>query len=317
MKRRKLGHSGIEIGPLVFGSNVFGWTVNEAGAFQLLDAFVEAGLNCIDTADIYSTWVSGNKGGESETIIGRWLKNSGNRDKVIIATKVGMQMSAHQKGLSKSYIIQAIEDSLKRLQTDYIDLYQAHTDDMNTPLDETLEAFTDLIAAGKVRAIGASNYNAERLSKALQISDTKNYAHYQTLQPHYNLYEREYFEKTLEPICLEKQLGVITYFSLASGFLTGKYRSESDFHKSDRGGGMKKFFNERGFKILNALDDISKNLSLTPAQIALAWLMARPSVTAPIVSATSLKQLTDLIAATELKLDDALIKRLNSASAFD
>lgn len=316
MKRRKLGHSEIEIAPLIFGGNVFGWTVNKSTAFQLLDAFVDAGFNCIDTADIYSTWVPENKGGESETMIGRWLKCMGNRDKVVIATKVGMEMSPDKKGLSKSYIIRAVEDSLQRLQTDYIDLYQSHTDDKSTPLEETLEAFTHLIATGKVRAIGASNYSADRLSEALQMSNTKNYASYQTLQPHYNLYERENFEKNLESVCLQNKLGVISYFSLAGGFLTGKYRTENDFNRSARGNGMKKFFNERGFKILNALDDISRELSSALACVALAWLIARPSITAPIASATSLEQLKSLIAATELKLTGDIVEYLNDASAY-
>jgi len=315
MERRKLGHSKLEIAPLVFGGNVFGWTVNESTAFALLDAFVAAGFNCVDTADKYSTWVPGNKGGESETIIGRWLKRSGNRDKVIIATKVGMEITPDKKGLSKSYIIQALEDSLKRLQTDYIDLYQSHTDDPTIPLEETLEAYTALIAEGKVRVIGASNYNSARLLEALQISTLKHYACYQTLQPHYNLYDREDFEKNLEPLCLQKQLGVISYYSLASGFLSGKYRSENDFRKSVRGSGIKKYLNERGFRILAALDAVSAELQSTPTQVALAWLIARPSITAPIASATSLEQLTDLIAATQLRLNEAAINRLNHASA--
>ena len=316
MEQRQLGNSGLEISPLVFGGNVFGWTVTKAVAFQLLDAFVDAGLNCIDTADKYSTWVPGNHGGESETIIGQWLKQSGKRDQVIIATKVGMELTPDKKGLSKAYILRAVEDSLQRLQTDYIDLYQSHIDDTTTPLTETLEAYASLVKAGKVRVIGASNYSAPRLLEAMDLSLEAGYPSYQSLQPHYNLYERADFEKNLEPLCLRRQLGVISYFSLAGGFLTGKYRSEQDFSKSTRGSGMQKYLNERGFAILAALDAVSADLQSTPARVALAWLMARPSITAPIASATTLAQLAELVLATELKLSDAAIERLNQASVW-
>ena len=317
MKKRKLGNSGLEVAPLAFGGNVFGWTANEQTSFQLLDAFVAAGFNLIDTADIYSRFAPGNRGGESETIIGKWLKQGGRRDKVIIATKVGLEMGPDKKGLSKAYILGAAEDSLRRLQTDYIDLYQSHKDDPDTPLEETIEAYAQLMKEGKVRAIGASNYSAERLSEALAVSKAHGLPRYETLQPEYNLYDRAEYEEKLEPVCVENGLGVITYFSLASGFLTGKYRSAVDLSKSPRGERMvKKYLNERGFRILDALDEAAKGVNATPAQIALAWLIARPSVTAPIASATSLDQLNDLISATKLELDEAAIELLNRASAW-
>lgn len=314
MKSRKLGNSGLEVSPLCFGGNIFGWTVDEATSFTLLDKFISAGFNFIDTADIYSKWVPGNKGGDSETIIGKWLKR-GNRNKVIIATKVGSEMGPGKKGLKKAYILQAVEDLLKRLQTDYIDLYQSHIDDAETPLEETLEAYAQLIKQGKVRAIGASNYNAERLAQAVEVSKKLGYPGYQCLQPLYNLYDRADYETNLEPVCQKNGLGVIPYFSLASGFLTGKYRSENDFSKSKRGQGIKKYLNERGFRILKALDEVAKKHQSTPARMAVAWLMARPSITAPIASATSLEQLTDLIEATKLQLDSTSMEVLNQASA--
>lgn len=315
MQKRKLGNSGLEVSPLCFGGNVFGWTIDEAASFKLLDAYVAAGFNFIDTADVYSKWVPGNKGGESETIIGKWLKLRRNRDKVVIATKVGMQMGPDKKGLSSVYILQAVEESLKRLQTDYIDLYQSHTDDADTPFDETLKTYDQLIKQGKVRAIGASNFSAERLAQALEVSQKQGYPSYQSLQPLYNLYDRADYEKALEPLCREKGLGVISYFSLASGFLTGKYRSEKDLSKSARGDGIKKYLDERGFRILQALDEVAAQLGATPARVALAWLIARPGITAPIASATNVEQLNELIAATRLELDSASIERLNRASA--
>lgn len=316
MAKRKLGNSGLEVSPLAFGGNVFGWTANEATSFKLLDAFVDFGFNFIDTADVYSKYAPANKGGESETIIGKWLKRSGARSKVIIATKVGMEMGPDKKGLSKAYILRAVEDSLKRLQTDYIDLYQSHTDDPQTPLEETLNAFSELIKQGKVRAIGASNYSAERLSEALHVSRERGYPRYESLQPLYNLCDRYEYEAKLEPICEAEGLGVIPYFSLASGFLTGKYRSENDLSNRARGRMVKKYLNERGFRILNALDELAKRLHSTPARISLAWLIARPSVTAPIASATSLEQLNDLFEATKLKLDDSSTQLLNQASEW-
>jgi len=315
MKKRKLGRSGLEVAPLAFGGNVFGWTIDESTSFRLLDAFVASGFNLIDTADVYSKWAPGNKGGESETILGNWLKRTGNRGKVLIATKVGMEMGPNKKGLSRAYIMSSAEDSLRRLQTDYIDLYQAHQEDPNTPLEETLDAFAQLIQQGKVKAIGASNYSAERLSEALDVSERHGYPRYESLQPQYNLYDRADYETKLEPLCIKKELGVIGYSSLASGFLTGKYRSEKDLSKSPRGQGIKKYLNDRGFRILRALDDVAAKYQSTPARIALGWLMARPSITAPIASATNLEQLNDLIEATKLELDRSSIEILNQASA--
>ena len=316
MKTRKLGTSSLEVSPLCLGGNVFGWTTDEKTSFAVLDALVAAGFNFIDTADMDSTWVPGHKGGESETIIGSWMKRTGNRSKVIIATKVGKEMGPNDKGLAKTYIFRAVERSLERLQTDYIDLYQSHADDEATPIEETLEAYAELIKQGKVRVIGASNYTAERLAAALQASERNGYPRYESLQPHYNLYERARYELALEPLCLEKGLGVIPYFSLASGFLTGKYRSESDFSKSPRGQGVRKYLNERGLRILAALDQVAREKHATAGKVALAWLMARPSITAPIASATSVPQLNDLVDATNLMLDPASIELLNQASAW-
>jgi aryl-alcohol dehydrogenase-like predicted oxidoreductase len=315
MQTRKLGNSGLEIGPLMFGGNVFGWTADEAASFKLLDGFVGAGLNAIDTADVYSRWVSGHRGGESETILGNWLKARGGREKVIIATKVGMEMPNVGKGLSTAHIRESCEASLKRLRTDYIDLYQSHTDDASTPIEETLAAYQALIDQGKVRAIGASNYSAARLADALKTGAARKLPRYECLQPHYNLYERADYERELEPLALREKIGVIPYYSLASGFLTGKYRSSADLGKSPRGGGMKSKLNERGLRILKALDDVSARTNSKPACVALAWLMARPGITAPIASATNLDQLEDLISATRLKLDADAIRQLDQASA--
>lgn len=315
MNKRKLGNSGLETLPLALGGNVFGWTADEQTSFALLDAFAAAGFSLIDTADVYSVWVPGHIGGESETVLGKWLKRSGRRHDVLIATKVGMEMSPDKKGLARAYILRSVEDSLKRLQTDYIDLYQSHIDDDKTPLEETLETYARLIEQGKVRAIGASNYNAGRLAEALRVGEQNRYPSYQTLQPLYNLYDRADYETNLEPLCHEKGLGVISYFSLASGFLTGKYRSEDDLSKSPRGRRTKQYLNERGFRILRALDQTATQLESTPARVALAWLIARPSITAPIASATTLEQLNDLIEATRLELDDSSIQLLNKASA--
>jgi aryl-alcohol dehydrogenase-like predicted oxidoreductase len=316
MKKRKLGNSGLEVAPLALGGNVFGWTADEPTSFRILDAFVAAGCNLVDTADMYSAWVPGNKGGESETILGKWRKRSGNRREVLIATKVGKEMGPDRKGLSKSYILQAAEDSLRRLQTDCIDLYQSHADDPETPLEETLEAFAQLIRQGKVRAIGASNYTADRLAKALEVGTRPGYPSYQCLQPLYNLYDRAEYEADLEPLCREMGVGVIPYFSLASGFLTGKYRSERDLANRSRGEFVKKYVNDRGFRILDALDQVAGQYHTAPAVVSLAWLIARPGVTAPIASATSLDQLTDLIEATTLALDPSSIELLNTASAW-
>jgi aryl-alcohol dehydrogenase-like predicted oxidoreductase len=315
MKKRQLGRSDLQVAPLAFGGNVFGWTIDEPTSFQLLDNFIAAGFNLVDTADVYSRWVPGNKGGESETIIGNWMRQRGNRDKVIVATKVGADMGQGKKDLSKKYILKAVEDSLQRLQTDYIDLYQTHWDDDTTPVEETLEVYAQLVKEGKVRWIGASNLTPARLTASLEASAKNGYPRYESFQPGYNLYDREGFEKELEPICLEHQVGVISYFSLASGFLSGKYRSESDLSKSVRGGGVKKYLDERGLRILSALDTVAAQYKTTPASVAIAWLIARPSITAPIASATNPEQLADLIRAAELSLDAPAIELLDKASA--
>lgn len=314
MKKLKLGDSGLEVSPLAFGGNVFGWTADETMSFRLLDAFVAEGFNLIDTADVYAHWVQGLEGGESETIIGKWLKRSGKRQSVIIATKVGKEMGPDKKGLSRSYIFQAVEESLRRLQTDYIDLYQSHEDDTQTPLEETLDAFDRLIQDGKVRAIGASNFSAKRLAEALQVSEQYGYPRYQSLQPLFNLYDRADYEKDLEPLCREKGLAVISYFSLASGFLTGKYRSEADLADRARADIVKKYLNERGYRILEALGRVAQQHNVTPAQAALAWLIAQPTITAPIASASNLDQLNQLIQATTLELDPSSMALLNQAS---
>src|SRR5665213_431563 len=316
MKLRPIGNSNIQVAPLALGGNVFGWTADEVTSFKVLDAFVDAGFNLVDTANTYSKWLPGHKGGESETVIGKWFKQSGKRDKVIIATKVGMEMGDGKKGLGKSYILEEVEASLKRLQTDHIDLYQSHADDVNTLLEETLEAYAQLIKQGKVRVIGASNYKADRLREALKISEEKGIPRYECLQPNYNLYEREDYEKNLEPLVREKNIAVIPYFSLAAGFLTGKYRTEADFANSPRGGGMKKYFNDRGFRILAALDEVAKAEETSLAAVAIAWLIAKPSITAPIASATSLRQFSHLVLGAELELSPASIEKLDRASAY-
>jgi aryl-alcohol dehydrogenase-like predicted oxidoreductase len=315
MKTRKLGNSALEISPLVFGGNIFGWTVDQAASFKLLDAFFAAGFNAVDTADVYSRWVPGHQGGESEIIIGEWMKQRGNRAKVIVMTKAGMDMGDGKKGLSKAHMLRSTEDSLRRLQTDYIDLYQSHIDDPDTPFEETLGAYAELMKQGKVRAIGASNHKGDRLAAALEVSRKTGLPAYQSLQPNYSLIERADYETNLEPICVKENLGVINYFPLAGGFLTGKYRSESDAAGKARARNVTKYLNERGFTILDALDQVAAKHRATPAKVALAWLMARPSITAPIVSATSLDQLNDLISSVELKLDRESIDLLNQASA--
>jgi len=303
--------------PIAFGGNVFGWTADEKRSFEILDGFTDAGFNFIDTADVYSAWIPGNSGGESETIVGDWMSKKKNRDKIILATKVGAPMGPDKKGLSKKYIFQAIEDSLKRLKTDYIDLYQSHYDDPDTPIQETLEAYHQLIKEGKVRWIGASNLSPERLTESLEIAKKLNLPKYQTLQPEYNLYQREGYEKNYEQIVLDNGLATINYYALASGFLTGKYRSEEDLSKSQRGRAVKNYLNERGFKILKALDEVSEQYSADQASIALAWLIARPSITAPIVSVTSLAQLEDIKKAATLKLNIEDISILDEASAWE
>lgn len=315
MERRKLGHSGLTVAPLALGGNVFGWTADEPTSFRILDAFVAAGGNLIDTADVYSVWVPGHKGGESETVLGKWMKGRGNRKKVLIATKVGKEMGPDGKGLSKPYILRAAEASLKRLQTDYIDLYQSHADDPDTPLEETLEAYAQLVREGKVRAIGASNYDAARLSLALEVSERNGYPAYRSLQPQYNLYDRADCETTLLPLCVEKGLGVLPYYPLAGGFLTGKYRSEKDLAGRARGEFAGKYLDDRGVRILAALDQVARQSRSTPAAVALAWLMARPGVTAPIPSATTLSQWNELIEATKIRLDPSSVELLDRASA--
>jgi aryl-alcohol dehydrogenase-like predicted oxidoreductase len=315
MQKRRLGQSQIVTAPLVLGGNVFGWTLDEAGSFRVLDEFVGAGFDFIDTADVYSNFVPGNVGGESETIIGKWLAQRANRNRVIIATKVGMRMGQDKEGLSRAYIFRAVEDSLRRLKTDYIDLYQSHRDDAGTPLEETLGAYAELIRQGKVRAIGASNYEAARLVEALDIAKRENLPRYESVQPQYNLYDRADYETHLEAICKERGLGVITYFSLASGFLAGKYRSPGDLEAGGaRGGMVGQYMTPRGERILRALDEVAASRHSTPASVALAWLMARPGVTAPIASATSSAQLKTLIAAAQLQLEPAAITALDVAS---
>lgn len=315
MQIKQLGNSALRVSQLCLGGNVFGWTADEKTSFQLLDAFFDAGGNFIDTADVYSRWAPGHKGGESESVIGNWFKRSRKRNQVVIATKVGMDMGDTKKGLSKSYIQMAVEGSLKRLQTDRIDLYQAHTDDAETPFEETLGAFADLIKQGKVRAIGASNYSAQRLTAALEVSKKDNLPSYESLQPEYNLYDRSGYESELRAVCDKNGLGVIPYFSLAAGFLTGKYRSEADLGNKARSGTVKKYLNERGYRILQALDQVAKDHQSTPGKVALAWLIAQPTITAPIASTTSLEQMKELTGAANLKLDASALARLDHASA--
>jgi len=313
MQKRNLGHSGIAIGPLVLGGNVFGWTADATTSFRILDAFVDRWFNCIDTADMYSRWVPGHAGGESETILGQWFQKGGKRAQVVLATKVGVDMGEGKEGLSRKYILQAVEASL---QTDYIDLYQSHKDDPSVPLDETLEAYRQLVDQGKVRVIGASNYSGARLAEALQVSRKNNYPAYETLQPDYNLHARQNYETDLGPVVAEYGLGVIPYFSLASGFLTGKYRTKEDAKGANREAMVGKYFDTRGKRILKALEEVAQQTQAKPASIALAWLLARPGITAPIASATSTDQLEALCAAADLNLDDAAMEKLNDASAY-
>ena len=312
---RELGRSGIRVPPLAFGGNVFGWTADEATSFKLLDRFTTAGFSLIDTADVYSRWVPGNAGGESETIIGKWLTVSGMRSKVVVATKVGLDMGGENKGLGRRYIHAACERSLNRLQVGRIDLYQTHRDDPSTPLDETLGALTELVEQGKVRALGASNISAARLSEALEVSRQFKLSRYETLQPGYNLADRAEYEPELMPLCVRESVGVIPYYALASGFLTGKYRSEADLAQSPRGAKAKNYLNPRGMRILAALDAVAARLGSTPTRVALAWLAARPAITAPIVSATSVTQLEDVLASAGLALDGEAVAELDGASA--
>lgn len=314
--KRILGKSSLEVSPITFGGNVFGWTLNEQESFRILDTFTAGGFNFIDTADTYSKWAPGNEGGESETIIGNWLKRRGRRDDVIIATKLGGEMAPGKKGLKPDYIKQAVEASLKRLQTDYIDLYQSHYDDPETPVAETMQAFDQLITEGKVRFIGASNFSAGRVKASNEAARSNGWTQYISLQPEYNLYDRQKFESEYAALVQEEQLGVINYYALASGFLSGKYRSEADLGKSKRGGGMKKYLNERGFHILTALGDLAKAHQATPARIALAWLLHKPLVTSPIASATNKEQVHELLLAAEVYLSPEELQQLDQASGY-
>jgi aryl-alcohol dehydrogenase-like predicted oxidoreductase len=317
METRTLGSTNLQVAPLMLGGNVFGWTIDPETSFRILDAFVDAGFNFIDTADVYSAWKPGNAGGgQSETILGQWFARSGKRDKVVLATKVGMDLGDGKKGLSRDYIIQAAEASLKRLQTDHIDLYQSHLDDQSTPLEETLSAYRALIEQGKVTLIGASNYKAPRLREAIDIAKKESLPTYQTLQPEYNLYDRQDFEQNLQPLAQELGLGVVPYFSLASGFLTGKYKSKADTEGKNRGSRVTKYFDDRGMKILKDLDEVAQETGAAQATIALAWLLAQPTILAPIASATSVEQLQSLIAAPNLKLTDSQLEKLTQASAY-
>ncbi|HEY8564460.1 MAG TPA: aldo/keto reductase [Beijerinckiaceae bacterium] len=315
MQTRRLGRSDIHVPPFCLGGNVFGWTADETASFAVLDAYLDAGFTFIDTADIYSTWGPGHTGGESETVIGRWMKARGCRDRVVIATKVGGEMAPDKKGLSKAYILQAVEDSLRRLQTDVIDLYQSHFDDENLPVEEPLQAYDALIKAGKVRAVGASNFSPARLSAALDASRRDGLPRYESLQPGYNLYDRQEFEAELADLCRREELGVIPYFSLAAGFLTGKYRSKADLEGRARAGRVGRYLDARGERILSTLDAVAADQGATPAQVALAWLIARPGLTAPIASATSVAQLDELLAAPRLSLSADTLARLDEASA--
>ena len=315
MDTRSLGRSGLQVSRICLGGNVFGWTVDERASFRLLDAWVDAGMNFVDTADVYSRWVPGHAGGESETIIGKWLKASGKRNRIVLATKVGKPMGDDDKGLSRAYIRRAVEASLRRLKTDVIDLYQSHDDDTATPFEETLAAYGELIREGKVRAIGASNHAAERLALALDTSERLNLPRYESLQPLYNLVERAAYEDALEPLCTDRGVGVINYYALASGFLTGKYRSAADLGKSVRGKGAGKYLTERGLAVLGALDAVASTVGATPTQVALAWQIARPSITAPIASATDERQLAELVAAAQLRLDAPSIAAIDRASS--
>ena len=314
MELRRLGKSDLKVAPLVLGGNVFGWTADEKTSFAILDAFVDGGFNMVDTADVYARWTPAG-GGASETVIGKWLAQGGKRDKVVLATKFGAEMGEGMKGLSAKYMIEAVEASLKRLQTDRIDLYQSHRDDPETPQEETAEAFDRLVKAGKVRAIGSSNFTPERLKSALEVSQAKGLARYNSEQPQYNLYDRAGFEAGLQQVCIENEVGVIPYYGLASGFLTGKYRTEADLDKSPRGRGVKRMMDERGMRILAALDQVSGAKGASPAQVALAWVMAQPGLTGPIASATSVEQLEELMGSARLALSAEDLATLNAASA--
>jgi len=316
MQLRRLGRSDLAVAPLCLGGNVFGWSADEKASFAVLDAFADAGFNFIDTADVYSSWVPDNKGGESEAIIGKWMALRGNRSRIVVTTKVGSDMGGDRKGLKAGYVAQAVEASLQRLQTDYIDLYLSHWEDPETPLEETLGAYARLVEQGKVRVIGNSNHSAATMASALAISAKHGWPRFENLQTQYNLYDRAGYETELEPFCRQNEIGVTSYFSLAKGFLSGKYRSPADFAKSAaRGQGMASYLNARGLAILEALDTVAKEKAATPAQVAIAWLIARPGLVAPVASATSVTQLQDLIAATKLELSAGDVALLDKASA--
>ena len=314
MELRKLGKSDLKVAPLVLGGNVFGWTADEKTSFAILDAFIDGGFNMIDTADVYSRWAPAG-GGASETVIGKWLAQGGRRDKVVLATKFGSEMGEGKKGLSARYMVEAVEASLKRLQTDHIDLYQSHRDDPETPQEETAEAYGRLIAAGKVRVIGSSNFTAERLKSAIDLAEAKGLPRYNSEQPLYNLYDRAGFEGALQKVCIENEVGVIPYYGLASGFLTGKYRTEADLDKSPRGRGVKRMMDARGMRILAALDEVAAGKGAKQAQVALAWVMAQPGLTGPIASATSTEQLQELMGSARLVLSADDLATLDRASA--
>ena len=319
MLMRKLGRTGLKVAALCLGGNTFGWTTDQQASEAVLDAYLEAGGNFIDTADVYSRWAPGNVGGESETALGTWMSARKNRARVIMATKVmgPMGPGPNDTGLSRSHIIEGVEASLRRLQTDYIDLYQAHWDDRDTPLDETLRAFDDLVRSGKVRYIGASNYVAFRLTRALWESDKRSLVRYESIQPKYNLVFRDEYERELEPLCLEQQIGVIPYSTLGSGFLSGKYRASEPLPQTARAGGVQKtYMNDRGFAILAAVEKVASKVGATPAQVALSWLVHRPGMTAPIASATSVAQLKEIVGAVDLKLDEESTQALDKASAW-
>jgi aryl-alcohol dehydrogenase-like predicted oxidoreductase len=316
MQTRTLANTNLQIAPLMLGGNVFGWTIDAQTSFAILDAFVDRGFNFIDTADVYSAWKPGNHGGESETILGQWFARSGKRDKIVLATKVGMDLGQGRKGLARKHIVEAVEASLQRLQTDHIELYQSHTDDLDTPIEETLQAYRALIEQGKVQIIGASNYKADRLLEADKLARRENLPTYQTLQPEYNLYSRQDFEQNLQPVAEQLHLDVVPYFSLASGFLTGKYKTKADSEGKSRAARVAKYFNHRGMKILGALAEVSAETGAKQATIALAWLLAQPTILAPIASATSVEQLESLLAAPDLNLTLDQVNKLTTASAY-
>jgi aryl-alcohol dehydrogenase-like predicted oxidoreductase len=313
MQRRAIGKSGLSVAPLAFGGNVFGWTADEPTSFRLLDAFVEAGFNLIDTADTYSAWVAGHAGGESETIVGRWLHASGRRDEVVVATKVGMEMGSGAKGLRRDHIAASIDASLARLQTDHVDLYQSHSDDPGTPLEETLRAHAELVEAGTVRAIGESNFSPERLAASIEVSRSHGWPRYESVQPKYNLVDRDVFEGPLEAACVRESLGVLTHSSLAKGYLSGKYRTPASFQTSARGPAVERLATERGRRVVAAVEAVAGRLDVSPSTVAIAWVVGRPSVTAAIASATTVEQLQELMAGATLTLDAGSRAELDAA----